>query len=69
MVRIMKCAYLNGTRTGTCASHELAGACIVRVHAKSATRTRTACFGHAALDVGGITGAIASQIEALGGAA
>ena len=51
--------YFNGTRTGTCVSNELASACIVRVHAKSATRTRTACLGYAALDTGGITGAIA----------
>ena len=69
MARIIECAYFNGTRTGTCASNKLAGACIVRVHAKSATRTRTACLGYAALDIGGITGAIAGQIEALGGAA
>ena len=65
----LRCTYLNGTRTGTCASDELAGACIIRVHAKSASRARTACLGHAALNVGGITGAIAGQIEALGGAA
>ena len=55
----MKFAYLNGTRTGTCASNELARAGIVRIHAKSATRTRTACLGHAALDVSRIIGAIA----------
>ena len=64
----MRYAYLNGTRTGTCASNELAGAGVVRIHAKSATGTRTACLGHAALDVSRVTRAIAGQVEALSSA-
>lgn len=65
----MRCAYLNGARPRAGTSNELAGTCIIGIHAQPATRAFAACLRDATLDIGRVSRAIAGYMEALGGAA
>ena len=64
----MRCAYLNGIRPRAGTSNEVAGTCIIGIHAQPATKVCAACLLDATLDICGVVRAITGYMEAFGGA-